>query len=193
VRPAGVPGGPLRVSSVIGVSVPVDPRPNSIPTPRPVVVAALLVFLEAAGLLLLSVATLVSGLTENIAIGRTFAQFLYYVVLALLLAICANALVHGRRWGRTPCLVAQVVLAAVGVWLIAPSGQYVWGIALLALGGVTGYLLLSRPANAWISSFPLPFAEDPSVEQPFAADQPAPDRPAPDRPPAGQPPAEPDR
>jgi hypothetical protein len=166
---------------VIGVSVPVDPRPISIPPPRPVVIAALLVFLEAAGLLVLSVATLVSGLAENIAVGRTFAQFLYYVVLALLLGICANALVHGRRWGRTPCLVAQVVLVAVGVWLIAPSGQYAWGIALLALGGVSGYLLLSRPANAWVSSFPLPFAEEPFTQE------------APDRPPAGPPPAEPDR
>ena len=89
---------------------------------------------------------------------------------------------HGRRWGRTPCLVAQVVLVAVGVWLIAPSGQYAWGIGLLALGGVTGYLLLSKPANAWISSFPLPFADEPFAEEPY-----------PDQSSAEPPPAEPDR
>ncbi len=142
-----------------GVSAPVDPPPLSIPPPRPVVVAGLLVLVEAAGLLVLAGATLVSGLSENIAIGRTTAQVLYYVVLALLLAICANGVLRGRRWGRTPCLVAQVLLVAIGVWLIAPSAQYGWGIALVAIGGVTGYLLLSRPANAWISRFPLPFAE----------------------------------
>ena len=192
MRAAGVPGRPGRVSSVIGVSVPVDPRPLSIPPPRAVVVAALLVFLEGVGLLLLSVATLVSGLNEDIAVGRTFAQFLYYVVLALLLGICANALVHGRRWGRTPCLVAQVVLVAVGVWLIAPSGQYAWGIGLLALGGVTGYLLLSKPANTWVSSFPLPFAEDEPPRVPPAGPPTA--GPPPGGPtPAGPPAAGPDR
>ena len=26
------------------------------------------------------------------------------------------------------------------------------------LGGVTGYLLVSKPANAWINRFPLPFS-----------------------------------
>ena len=151
------PGQP--VGSVIGVSVPDDPPPISIPPPRPVVVAGVLVLAEGAGLLVLAASTLVSGLSEDIAVGRTLAQTAYYVVLALLLALCASALFRGRRWGRTPCLVAQVVIFAVGVWLIAPSAQYGWGVGLLVLAGVTGYLLLSRPANAWINRFPLPFAE----------------------------------
>ena len=144
---------------MIDVSTPVDPPPFSIPPPRPVVVAGLLVFVEVAGLLVLAGVTLISGLAEGGALGRTSAQVLYYVVLALLLGICANALLRGRRWGRTPCLVAQIILFAIGVWLIAPSGQYVWGIVLVAIGGVSGFLLLSKPANAWISQFPLPFAE----------------------------------
>ncbi len=147
------------MGSVSGVSAPVDPPPLSIPPPRPVVVAGVLVLVQAAGLLVLAGATLVSGLSENIAIGRTSAQVLYYVVLGLLLGLCANGLLRGRRWGRTPCLVAQVILVAIGVWLIAPSAQYGWGIALVTIGGVTGYLLLSKTANAWINRFPLPFAE----------------------------------
>jgi hypothetical protein len=136
-----------------------DPPPISIPPPRPVAAAAVLVLLEGVGLLALAVATLVSGLTESIAIGRTLAQFAYYIVLAGLLGVCASAVLRGRRWGRTPCLVVQVVLVLIGVWMVAPSGQYGWGIAVIALGGVTGYLLLSKPANAWINRFPLPFAE----------------------------------
>ncbi len=68
-------------------------------------------------------------------------------------------MLRGRRWGRTPCLVVQIVLVLIGVWLVAPSGQFGWGIALIVLGGVTGYLLVSKPANAWINRFPLPFAE----------------------------------
>jgi hypothetical protein len=136
-----------------------DPPPISIPPPRSVVVAAMLVLAEAVGLLALAVATLVSGLTENIAIGRTLAQFAYYIVLAALLVLCASAVLRGRRWGRTPCLVVQIVLVLIGVWLVAPSGQFGWGFALIVLGGVTGYLLLGKPASAWINRFPLPFAE----------------------------------
>jgi hypothetical protein len=123
-------------------------------------VAGVLVLLEAAGLLVLAGTTLVSGLTEDIAVGRTLAQTGYYVALALALAACASGVLRGRRWGRTPCLVMQVVLVAIGVWLIVPSRQFGWGIALIAIGGVTGYLLLSKPANAWINRFPLPFSGD---------------------------------
>lgn len=141
------------------VSVPADPPPISIPPPQPVKVAGVLVLIEGVGLLVLAAATLVSGLSEGIAVGRTLAQTGYYVVIALLLAAGANGLLRGRRWGRTPCLVAQVVLVLIGIWLIAPSGQYGWGFGLIALGGVTGYLLVSRPANAWINRFPLPFAD----------------------------------
>ena len=92
-------------------------------------------------------------------IGRTLAQFAYYIVLAALLVLCASAVLRGRRWGRTPCLVVQVVLVLIGVWMVAPSGQYGWGITLIALGGVTAYLLVNKPASAWINRFPLPFAE----------------------------------
>ena len=119
----------------------------------------MLVLVEAVGLLLLAGTTLVSGLTEDIAVGRTLAQTAYYVVLAALLALCASAVLRGRRWGRTPCLMTQIVLVLIGVWLIAPSGQYAWGIGLIAMAGVAGYLLVSKPANAWINRFPLPFSE----------------------------------
>ena len=138
-----------------------DPPPITIPPPRPVQIAGILVLLEAVGLLVLAGATLVSGLTEDIAVGRTLAQTAYYVVLALALAACAGGVLRGRRWGRTPCLIVQIVLLAIGVWLIAPSGQIGWGIALIVIAGVTGYLLVSKPANAWINRFPLPFSGEP--------------------------------
>jgi len=123
-------------------------------------VAGVLVLLEAVGLFVLAGSTLVSGLTEDIAVGRTLAQTAYYVALALALAACASGVLRGRRWGRTPCLIVQVMLVAIGVWLIAPSGQFGWGIALVVVGGVTGYLLVSKPANTWINRFPLPFASE---------------------------------
>ena len=120
----------------------------------------MLVLVEAIGLLVLAVTTLVSGLTEDIAIGRTLAQTGYYVVLALLLAACAAAILRGRRWGRTPCLVVQAVLLLIGdladrAERAVRGGDRGWWCS----AAVTGYLLLSKPANAWINRFPLPFAE----------------------------------
>jgi hypothetical protein len=100
-----------------------------------------------------------SGISSDSPIGRNLAQGAYYLVLALLLLACASGVLRGRRWGRTPSLIAQIVVVAIGVWLVAPSGQFGWGIALIVLGGLTGYLLVSKPANAWIDQFPLPFAE----------------------------------
>ena len=150
---------------MIGVSVSPDqsqfsdPPPISIPPPRPVVIAGVLVLVEAVGLVVLAGATLLSGLAEDIAVGRTVAQTAYYLVLALLLVACANGVLRGRRWGRTPCLITQIVLVLIGVWLVAPSGQFGWGFGLIAMAGITGYLLVSKPANAWINRFPLPFAE----------------------------------
>jgi hypothetical protein len=139
--------------------MPADPPPVVIPPPRPVVVAAAVVLVEALGLVVLALTTLVSGLNENIAIGRTLAQTAYYLVLAVLLAASALALLRGRRWGRTPALVAQAVLLLIGIWLIAPSAQYIVGGVLVVLACLAGYLLLSRPATAWVNRFPLPFAE----------------------------------
>ena len=136
-----------------------DPPPISIPPPRPVRVAAVLVLLEALGLAVLAGVNLVSGLSESLSVGRTLAQAAYYLVLAAAVACCAAGLLCGRRWARTPSLVAQVVVSAIGVWLIAPSGQLLWGPVLVLAGGAGAALLLSRPANAWISRFPLPFAE----------------------------------
>jgi len=136
-----------------------DPPPISIPPPRSVRIAAGLVLLEALGLVVLAVLNLVSGLSEAASIGRTLAQVAYYLVIAAALVLCASGLLRGRRWARTPSLVAQLVVFAVGIWLVAPSGQLVGGPLLVLTGAAGAVLLLSRPANAWINRFPLPFAE----------------------------------
>jgi hypothetical protein len=141
------------------VSVPADPPPISIPPPRSVAVAGVLVLVEAAGLIVLAVTTVISGLSTGGSLGRTVAQGGYYVLLAGLLALCATAVLRGRRWGRTPCLLAQLIAIGVGIYLALPSGRVVLGVLLIAFAGATGYLLINRIATDWVNRFPLPFAE----------------------------------
>jgi hypothetical protein len=142
-------------------TTPADPPPLSIPAPRVVRIAALLVVLQGVALLGLAVGTLIAGAGDTGVTGRLLAQVAYYAVLALAVAACGQALLRGRRWGRTPSVVIQVVVAAVGVWMIAPSDRLLLGVAMIVWGVLVGALLLSRPANAWIERFPLPFAAEP--------------------------------
>lgn len=144
------------------MSAPQDPPPLRIPPPDTVRRAAYLVLAEAAGLLVLSVTGLISGWgAPETSVGRLAAQTGYYVVLAVLIGACALALLGGRRWGRTPAFLVQVVLVLVGVWLIVPSERLFWGPVVIVLGVVTGAQLLSRSANAWIERFPTPFGPEP--------------------------------
>jgi hypothetical protein len=141
------------------VSVPVDPPPISIPPPRSVLLAATLVLVEATGLVVLAVTTVTSGLTSGSPTGQTLAQGGYYLVLAALLALCASALFRGRRWGRTPCLLTQLITIGIGIYLALPSGRPVLGVAVILVAGFTGYLLVNKAATDWINRFPLPFGE----------------------------------
>ncbi len=135
--------------------------PLRIPPPVPVVAAAALICLEALGVVILAAVILVSGLGNSASAGQLVAQAAYYVVLAAAMVLCGLALFQGRRWGRTPTIVVQIILLAVAYWMAVPSGRPGWGIALAVLGLVTGGLLITRPANEWISRFPSPFGPEP--------------------------------
>jgi len=143
------------------VTVPADPPPITIPPPPPVALAGLLVLVEAFGVLVLAGFTVVAGLVADAPFGQVAAQGMYYLVIAALIAACGTAVLRGRRWGRTPSLLTQIVMIAIGIWLIAPSGQLIWGILLILIGGATGGLLVSPSANGWINQFPAPFAPEP--------------------------------
>jgi hypothetical protein len=142
------------------VQQPVGNGPVIIPPPTPVRVSGLLSVLQGVGVLVLAVLILFSGLRNSASIGQLLAQFAYYVVLAAAVAFCGSALLRGRRWGRTPVIVLQIVLGAVGYWLAVPSGHPVQGFGLIALAIVTGGLLLTPQANDWIKRFPSLFGPE---------------------------------
>jgi len=130
------------------------PEPKAVPPPPQVSAAGTLVCLQAAALVVLAGFILRSGFAHSAAVGQLLAQAGCFLVLAAGMAVCGVTLRQGRRWGRTPALVVQIVLAAVGYWMAVPSGRPEWGVALIVVAAVIGGLLLSKPANAWISRFP---------------------------------------
>ena len=154
-------GNPAPPVILLSVSQPSPSGPISIPPPRPVAVAAALLCGEALGVVVLAVVIVASGLKNSAAIGQLLAQGAYYVILAAGMLVCGWALLKGRRWGRTPTIVVQIVLAAVGYWMAVPSGRLLLGIALIVLAVITGGLLLSKPANDWVSRFPSLFGPEP--------------------------------
>lgn len=132
-----------------------------IPPPLPVRLSAGLLIAQAAGVVLLAVVIVISGRRNGAAVGQLLAQGAYYLVLAALMVVCGVALARGRRWGRTPTIVLQILLLAVAYWLAVPSGRAAPGAGLALLALVTGGLLLTRPANDWISRFPPMFGPEP--------------------------------
>lgn len=138
----------------------VDPPPLSIAPPGPIRVAGLSVGAQALGMVAFAAATVVSGARNRAPIGELLAQGGYFVVLAVFVAAVAAALLRGRRWGRTPALVLEIIVTGIGFYLAVPSGQPAAGLAVMLVGIGTGYLLLSRPANQWIGSFPPMFGPD---------------------------------
>lgn len=139
-----------------------DPPPLSIVPPAPIKLAAVLVGAQALGLVAIAVATVASGAAHRVPIGELFAQGGYFVVVAVGVAAVALALLRGRRWARTPALVIEIIVTGIGFYLAVPSGQPAPGLAVMLVGIGVGYLLVSRPANQWIGSFPPMFGSDPS-------------------------------
>lgn len=138
-----------------------DPPPITIAPPPAVRVAGMLVGLQALGLLVFVTISVLSGISDHAQVGEMIAQAAYFVVLALFFAAIAAALIRGRRWGRTPAIVMQILVAAIGVWLVIGSGQPQWGVPLILLAIVTGLLLVGKPATAWINEFPTLFGPEP--------------------------------
>lgn len=134
--------------------------PVTIPPPVSVRVAGGLVGLQGVGLLVLAGLTVASGLSNGARTVQLAAQGLYFVVLGALLGLVASGLLRGRRWGRSPALVAEIVVIAIGMWMAFPSDRLAWGLALIGYGAVTFGLLVTPAANSWIKRFPRPFGPE---------------------------------
>lgn len=123
--------------------------------------AAASIGLQALGIVGFGVSVVLSATVDGTSIGPALAQGAYFVVLALFVAAVAAGLFRGHRWARTPGIVIEIIVSAIGLWLAFPSDRLGWGLALALLGIVTGYLLVSPASNLWIARFPSLFGPDP--------------------------------
>jgi hypothetical protein len=94
------------------------------------VVAALLVAIQAAGLLALAVLELASLSGDRLALGITTA--LFFAAVALGVGVCALGLTHARSWARGP-VVATELLQLLTAWSFRDNGSVALVLAGLAI------------------------------------------------------------
>ena len=112
------------------------PRP---PSPPPLVTAASLALVEALLLLALGVLELAALDGDRLTMGITTSGF--FLAAALGLALCAWGLWRGRRWGRGPVLLAQLIALGLA-WNLRgePTTLVAVALAAVALVVVAGLL-----------------------------------------------------
>ena len=118
-------------------------------------VAAYLIAAQGVGVAVLAVAIVASGLRNGAALGQLFAQGAYFLILGAGMVALGAALRRGARWARTPTIVVQLILVAVGYWMAVPSARPLLGVAMIVLALVTGGLLVLKPASRWANRYVL--------------------------------------
>ena len=118
--------------------VPPAPRRPS-QAPPPLVTAASLVAVEAFLLLALGVLELAALDRDRLTMGLTTGGF--FVAAGLGLGLSAFGLWRGRRWGRGPALLAQLIALGLA-WNLRgePTTLIAVGLAVLAAVVVAGLL-----------------------------------------------------
>lgn len=117
--------------------------------------AAYLVAAQGVGVAVLAVSIVASGLRNGASQGQLFAQGAYYLILGAGMVAIGAALRRGARWARTPTIVTELILLAVGYWMAGPSARPLLGVAMIGLALITGGLLMLKPASQWANRYVL--------------------------------------
>lgn len=139
---------------------------TSDPAPVVVRVAAYLVSAQGVGVAVLAVAIVASGLRNGASLGQLFAQGVYYLILGAGMVALGAALRRGARWARTPTIVTQLLLLAVGYWMAVPSARPLVGAAMILLALATAGLLVLKPASQWANRYVLNDPLPPPAQRP---------------------------
>ena len=100
--------------------------------PTPLKVSGALVLLEAAALVVLSVAELFNLTSERAAMGVTTS--LFFILYAAAIAWCAWRLLLLDSWARSPVVLAQLI--QLGVAWSFRGGETTWVALVLAVVAV---------------------------------------------------------
>jgi peptidoglycan/LPS O-acetylase OafA/YrhL len=123
-----------------------DPAPGTGRVPRTVRVLAVIVGIEAVGVLVASIlAGIDTGTGQSYHRASGVAITVIGVATAAALMLVARALRAGRRWTRTPTLLTQLFAAIVGIYLVQ-GHRYDWGIPALLLTAA-GFAMLMAPTS----------------------------------------------
>ena len=118
-------------------------------------VAAAVLAAEAVGLCAAVVLNAIDSASGN---SWTTSNAIAFIVMEIIVAIgvawLASGIARVRPWSRTPAVMAQLLTAAVAIWLLE-AHRYAWGVPalLLAVAGFAGLLTpsslraLSRPGE----------------------------------------------
>jgi hypothetical protein len=125
---------------------PGDGRPD---LPRPLLIACVLIVLEALGLLGAVVVVVYKAATEK---SHSLAGALLLAAVALcgvvVLVACARGLARLSPAARTPVVVLEVLAVPVSYSLGFQAGKYVYGAPILVAALAVLYLLFTPPARA---------------------------------------------
>jgi hypothetical protein len=131
-------------------------RPPDRPPPQ-VRLAGVLVGVQGLLALAFTVALVVASFGPGRP-GDLLGQAAYFVIIGAALVAVGAGLVLGRRWARTPAIVAQLLLLPVVYSLLGPSRQLVLGIVAGLFVGGTFMLLISERSRTWSMGLDLPDA-----------------------------------
>jgi hypothetical protein len=124
-------------------------------TPGQIRVAAAVIGLEGLALLAAAgvlVAKSVTGHPDSV--GRALLGAALAAAAALVLVLCARALVRLRPAARTPVVVLEVLALPVGYSLAFQADRVVYGGPILIAAAAVLYLLFTPPARAALDREP---------------------------------------
>jgi hypothetical protein len=110
-----------------------------------------LVLAQALVLVVAAVGMLVALVRGSQLAGPVLFLVVLAAGLAALLVAAGRALLHGRRWARSPVMTWQILLVVLSVgWIGSEAGP--WAVGVLVVAAAVGVGLLLPPVVAWTTA-----------------------------------------
>lgn len=105
-----------------------------------------------------AVALLVRSTSTEFRVVDVVGGAVFFGMIGGALVVVGGGLLSGRRWARTPAIVAQLLLLPVVYSLLGPSRQLLLGMLAGAVVAGAFLLLISERSKVWSMGLDLPDA-----------------------------------